>query len=366
MLFKHLYVHVEKIIQARLHPGLYLCIAMDATDQVKFGIPQYRELTKLDGKLRLRSHLMICVRDSGEGRNIDIYDTADNIFHDSNLTIECLHRSLLRHQQLHGGLPECLNLQMDNCVRENKNAYLFAFLAWLVERKVFRRVYISFLPVGHTHFICDQVASRISVAVKHNDFYTRGEFHNLVRKCTSPRPFVEQVHYVTDCKGMMNPERDDNFRGSSISRPSGLTGPLHFRFELDGDHAVIKVKKNASQEVWSHPYNIFEREGDDGKIVHTSGFDFADIGAAAFKEVAIDKLNLIKKNLDRCRVRSGEEAYADQIREYNRLVGLPTGPEIPFDWANGGLYEPELSGTLREPEGTNVVSFLIICSLYLR
>jgi len=165
---------------------------------------------------------------------------------------------------------------------------------------------------------------------------------------------------------MMNPERDDNFRGSSISRPSGLTGPLHFRFELDGDHAVIKVKKNASQEVWSHPYNIFEREGDDGKIVHTSGFDFADIGAAAFKEVAIDKLNLIKKNLDRCRVRSGEEAYADQIREYNRLVGLPTGPEIPFDWANGGLYEPELSGTLREPEGTNVVSFLIICSLYLR
>ena len=100
--------------------------------------------------------------------------------------------------------------------------------------------------------------------------------------------------------------------------------------------------------------------------MHTSGFDFADIGAAAFKEVAIDKLNLIKKNLDGCRIRSGEEAYANQMREYNRLIGLSTGPEIPFDWANGGLYEPELSGTLREPEGTNVISFLIICSLYLR
>ena len=342
-------------MQARLHPLRYILIAMDATDQVDHGIPKYREATKADGKLRLRSHLMVCVVDSGDNRDISIYDTLDHIFHDSNLTIECLHKTLLRHQIKRGPLPECLNLQMDNCVRENKNAYLFSFLAWLVERKVFRRIYISFLPVGHTHFICDQVASRISVAVKNNEFYTRDQFHNLIRFCTSPRPLVEQIHHVADCKGMMNPERDDDFKGSSISRPSGLTAALHFRWELDGDgNAVVKTKKDAAQEVWSQSYFMFERDVGDGTCVHTSGFEFDDIGAAAFKHVTADKLALIKKNLERCRIRSGEEAYKVQMTEYKALVDLPRGPGIPFHWVNGGRYGPELNGCLREPEGTRI------------
>lgn len=42
--------------------------------------------------------------------------SGDEVFHDSNLTIECLHRVLLDLAQL-GPLPRKLFLQLDNCGR---------------------------------------------------------------------------------------------------------------------------------------------------------------------------------------------------------------------------------------------------------
>ncbi len=42
-------------------------------------------------------------------------------------------------------------LQMDNCVKDNKNRYLLAFLSLLMVRGVFEEVKLGFLVVGHTH-----------------------------------------------------------------------------------------------------------------------------------------------------------------------------------------------------------------------
>ena len=39
-----------------------------------------------------------------------------------------------------GPLPRKMLLQMDNCVRENKNKFVMAFLALLVEKRVFVEV----------------------------------------------------------------------------------------------------------------------------------------------------------------------------------------------------------------------------------
>ena len=39
---------------------------------------------------------------------------------------------------------------LDNCFRENKNRFLFSFLARLVELNVFLEVSINFLIKGHT------------------------------------------------------------------------------------------------------------------------------------------------------------------------------------------------------------------------
>jgi hypothetical protein len=40
---------------------------------------------------------------------------------------------------------------MDNCVKDNKNCHLLAFLSLLIARETFEKVQLRFLVVGHTH-----------------------------------------------------------------------------------------------------------------------------------------------------------------------------------------------------------------------
>ena len=47
-----------------------------------------------------------------------------------------------------GYLSSVLYLQMDNCARENKNWMMFAYLSWLVEKGIFKKVCVGFLIVG--------------------------------------------------------------------------------------------------------------------------------------------------------------------------------------------------------------------------
>ncbi len=48
-------------------------------------------------------------------------------------------------------LPGNLLLQMDSCVKNNKNRHLLMFLSLLMVRGVFEEVKLGFLVVGHTH-----------------------------------------------------------------------------------------------------------------------------------------------------------------------------------------------------------------------
>ena len=89
-----------------------------------------------------------------------IFLSYENIASDPNMTCE-IYRVLRAEQEARiaeGGLPDTLYLQFDNCIRENKNT-AFTYACWLVERGIFKEVFISFLPVGHTHFDCDALAA---------------------------------------------------------------------------------------------------------------------------------------------------------------------------------------------------------------
>ena len=84
-----------------------------------------------------------------------LYTISDKWAHGSNQTITLLQNVLLqceeRSQREDGRLPPTLFLQADNCGRENKNQYFLAYLSWLVQKGIFKDIYLSFLPVGHTH-----------------------------------------------------------------------------------------------------------------------------------------------------------------------------------------------------------------------
>ena len=71
--------------------------------------------------------------------------------HDPNLTASVLLAMLVRWCEKYL-LPPVLYLQLDNCVKENKNQYILWLLALLVELKIFEKVNLcmigSFSPIG--------------------------------------------------------------------------------------------------------------------------------------------------------------------------------------------------------------------------
>jgi hypothetical protein len=69
-------------------------------------------------------------------------------------------------------LPPVLNVQLDNACSNNKNRYVFNFFFLLVQKGVFREVYINFLLVGHTHEDIDAMFGRWNYRLQANDYPT--------------------------------------------------------------------------------------------------------------------------------------------------------------------------------------------------
>jgi hypothetical protein len=142
--------------KAKRYPEAYLSIIIDGMDQQKTELPRLTVQTQGDSHAtRLRVHVTgVLVH----GVASFVYLNTERVPKDSNLTIECLMRTLL---QLPKPLPPTLFLQADNCSGENKNQFLLAFLAMCVKRNMFNKVqklnlridfsFKFFLPVGHTY-----------------------------------------------------------------------------------------------------------------------------------------------------------------------------------------------------------------------
>jgi hypothetical protein len=84
----------------------------------------------------------------------------EQVKHDSNLAIEVLRRVLVKYQEEKGCLPPVLYLQMDNGPDQKSKQFL-AFIGYLVQMKVFNKIKVSYLIVGHTHEDPDQSFSHI-------------------------------------------------------------------------------------------------------------------------------------------------------------------------------------------------------------
>jgi hypothetical protein len=60
---------------------------------------------------------------------------------------------------------------MDNCVKDNKNHHLLAFLSLLTTQEVFKEVQLGFLVVGHTHENIDGSFGYLSKTLKEQNNY---------------------------------------------------------------------------------------------------------------------------------------------------------------------------------------------------
>lgn len=121
---------LKKAFDAVRDPATWLSICQDGTNQLPFGYPSYVEIDKELNQHRIKTHLMISLV---HGRGCYVYVTPEvRVPSDPNLTIECLQRTIQKVEAADGFLPPNLCLQFDNCWRENKNAYVLAYLTWLV------------------------------------------------------------------------------------------------------------------------------------------------------------------------------------------------------------------------------------------
>ena len=362
----------KKKLQADKEPGKYMSIALDGTDQFPYGFPHFRQKQKNDGTgSRVKVHTQIAMV---HGRPPMVFVATEDILGDPNLTIECLNRIFKREEeQRPNGLPETLYLELDNCFRENKNTYTFAYLVWLIERGVFKEIFVSFLPVGHTHFDPDQFASRISVAVHDIDVTTIEQYVNILRNCytvkaaSTVEPIqVTVIEDVLDHRALFNPTLDSKFpkatarcdalRGvGTKSLPNaasswfmGPTTPLHWRLRLDLEHQVIIQSKHTVDDPnWSNIQHIWNTQAPrpEGREVvgKTSGLLPTDLQLAPSRSMKatrrVELANMIEKIRSRMTSADAWQKLVNILARIGKSRGRRACPDAVIQFA-GDMCEP--------------------------
>jgi hypothetical protein len=126
-----------------------------------------------------------------------------------------LHNALF--QQILQGSSHCLNtlklvnkivgvkpltrklfLRMDNCVKDNKNHHMLAFLSLLIAKDFSEKIQWGFLVVGHTHEDIDGSFGYLSKKLKDQNNYVMVDLMKafmLSQDC----PFISQlIHEILD------------------------------------------------------------------------------------------------------------------------------------------------------------------------
>ena len=187
-------------------------------------------------------------------------------------------RKLISDVKRKGLLPPILYIQMDNCARENKNQYVLGVLGYLLHLKIFEHVYISFLPVGHTHEDVDQMFSCFSRYLKTHDAITPRELAKVIKdsytyKQTKLNPIVEWIHEVAALKEWISPYvstkkiKLSKYLGIWINLNSLGQVQLKYKYKnadhwwLPLDHGVVIMKHFPTKLPCMAPNRLFDQDG---------------------------------------------------------------------------------------------------------
>jgi len=178
----------------------FISIAEDAMDQSKTCPPIFPLKSKDESSYtKLKTRVMGVIVHGAVTKKLGFFLTGEFLA-DSNVTIECLNRTL----QLVGlsNLPPVLHLQLDNTKKDNKNKKVFSFLAALVKKHIFQKVIVSFLPIGHTHNDVDAMFGVFSKALQKSTCKT---LLNIFENCEKPNLVSCLIDHVTDYWSWLEP-----------------------------------------------------------------------------------------------------------------------------------------------------------------
>ena len=182
----------------------YLSMIVDGADQAKYAMPYTCSKSHTsDAKWKVKMHLLGVI---AHGYGAYVFTCPPNFAQGHNVTIQAIFEVLEEIKKEHNlvSLPETLYLQLDNTTKQNKGKWLMAFLALLVEAGTFRKIIVSFLPVGHTHEDIDQFFSRIAVVLRKKDAHSRVDLARIISKLSASSAFWGKVRLVRHWENVAN------------------------------------------------------------------------------------------------------------------------------------------------------------------
>ncbi|WAR29289.1 hypothetical protein MAR_002857 [Mya arenaria] len=226
---KKYYKHIRKAAKDGLE-GRHLSLIIDGMDQAKTRLPRFSVYSKADAHLhKMQQHVTgIKVHNTNQTY---LMTWTDTLHPDANVTINALVHVLHDISKETGRLPEVLYIQMDNSGKDNKNVFIILFMAWLVRRRVFRKVKIGFLMVGHTHEDIDQVFSRVSSHLRRQEVLTLPNLHKEMQDSQHPSPITTHLEGIFDYKKTMEGQR---------GLIEGISVPHHFI--IAEDDGCVKMR----------------------------------------------------------------------------------------------------------------------------
>jgi hypothetical protein len=178
--------------EAKQFPQKSLSIISDGMAQSHCILPYLGNLASF-GTDALAQHLQGVL---AHGRGLSIYRTFHTIQNCANLQIHTLLLSIEKVLKYEGKLPPVFYCQIDGGV-ENTARIAIAMMELLVIRRVFRKVVLSRLMVGHTHEDIDAIFGRIWLHMRNMHVLTPQQYKRVLMHCLK-RKRVEQFLDVTD------------------------------------------------------------------------------------------------------------------------------------------------------------------------
>lgn len=242
---------------------------------------------------------------------------------------------------------------------------------------MFDSIYLSFLPVGHTHFGPDRIGSRVSVGVKKVDIFDTEEYMDLVRQSHTPHPEVELIDKIAHFKKLFNPRLDRDWTGARSRRYNGLcskrpstirrmqdfmydTSSLHFRFSRDMDgHVVVQDKHTCDVVDWSNVFypwrEQFEEAAGVPKVFRKTSARPEDLTTAESYPIPATRARQIEKYLELVEHRLTEEQNEKLQSLLERMQTLRESGDC--HWENNGRFECEdvdVAGSWEDEEESDV------------
>jgi hypothetical protein len=139
-----------------------------------------------------------------------------------------------------------------NKVRENKNSTVLAFLFLLVKKRIFRKIELTFLMVGHTHADIDQFFSTISRKVFARAAKTLNKLKGLITTSTNALPIhIFDTSNIRDVRAFLTPALNNLFNHT--------TSHAFLFMEVNGEVKLLS-KEWADDPEWNVVGSLLDQE----------------------------------------------------------------------------------------------------------